>query len=66
MNLDLPSGKEYSYQVLSSQGRIIDQGEIIRNSSEKAINLKNYSPGIYFVKLIDKAGVSYWIKVLRN
>ena len=57
VNLDLPSGKEYSYQVLSTQGRIIDHGEIIRNSSDKAINLKDYSPGIYFVKLIDKAGI---------
>lgn len=66
LNLDVPAGKEYSYQILSAQGKVIANGVIMKNSSRKSINLEGYNSGIYLVRLTDKGGVSYWVKVVKR
>ncbi|MCK5821936.1 MAG: discoidin domain-containing protein [Bacteroidales bacterium] len=66
VSLDVPANKEYSYQVLSAQGKLIKHGEIMKNSTSQTINLQEYKSGIYLVRLIDQAGVCYWVKVVKN
>ncbi len=66
VKLDVPSNKEYTYQIISSLGKCIDEGKIQNQSTDRAINLSDYSPGIYLIHLTDQSGVKYWVKVVRK
>ena len=66
LRLDVPAHKEYTYHILSSQGRLVRSGKILQNSAGQSINLGDCGSGIYMVRLIDSAGVSYLVKVVKN
>ncbi|MCD6347682.1 MAG: discoidin domain-containing protein [Bacteroidales bacterium] len=66
LRLDVPAHKEYTYHILSSQGRIVRSGKILQNSAGQSINLGDCGSGIYMVRLIDNAGISYLVKVVKN
>ncbi len=66
VRLDVPAGKEYDYTILSTQGKQIGRGEIRTGSTGQVINLETYESGVYVIKLVDKNGVSYWVRVVKN
>ncbi len=66
VRLDVPANMEYTYTILSALGKQVGQGEINAGSSGQQINLGNCESGVYLVRLIDKGGVCYWVKVVKN
>jgi hypothetical protein len=66
VRVDLPSDKEYIYTILSALGKQVGQGVINTGSAGQMIDLGSYKSGVYLVRLIDKGGVSYWVKVVKN
>ncbi|MBT3241800.1 MAG: T9SS type A sorting domain-containing protein [Bacteroidetes bacterium] len=66
VRLDVPANKEYSYQILSLQGQEIKHGIIHKSSAGQTLDLAEYNSGIYLVRLLDTAGVSYWVKVIKR
>ncbi len=66
VKLDIPSGNEYRYKVLSSLGQSIEDGVIQSNTQDPAINLGSYEAGVYLIRLTNTSGNSYWVKVVRE
>jgi len=66
VTLDVPADKAYTWEILSAQGQTISRGEIRRESNSERINLGQYNPGIYMIRLIDQSGVFYWVKVVKE
>jgi hypothetical protein len=66
VKFDLATNKNYSYEVVSSKGTIVDRGEISADSEDPSINMGAFESGIYIIRLIDKVGTSYLVKVIKN
>ncbi|MCX6227481.1 MAG: discoidin domain-containing protein [Bacteroidia bacterium] len=66
VRLDVPADTEYTYTILSALGKLIGHGQIRQESAGQTINLSNYESGVYLIRLIDKSGVCYWVKVVKN
>ena len=66
VRLDVPANKEYSYTIISAQGKLTGSGKISNGSTGQTINLSHYQSGLYFVKLMDNDGVCYWVKVVKT
>ncbi len=66
VNLDVPADQAYTYSVLSTQGKLMRQGKAGMGSTSQAVDLTDFKSGIYLIRLIDKEGVTYWVKVVKN
>ncbi|MCX6306164.1 MAG: discoidin domain-containing protein [Bacteroidetes bacterium] len=66
VEIALPSGKSFRYQVISSSGGIVSAGTIENPHDTWPVNLGNASPGVYLVQLKDDKGVIYRVKVVKN
>jgi photosystem II stability/assembly factor-like uncharacterized protein len=66
VRLDVPADKEYTYTILSTLGTQAGSGQIKSGTSGSTVDLGNYGSGIYLIRLTDKAGVNYWVKVVKN
>ena len=64
--MDVPAGREYTYTVLSSLGKAVDNGKIAGTTYDPSVDLSNYSPGIYLINLTNENGVKYWVKVVKK
>jgi len=66
VRVDVPADKDYTYTTLSTQGQVIGHGEFSTGSKGQLIDLGACKSGIYFIRLVDTAGVCYWVKVVKN
>ena len=66
VRVDVPSEREYSYSILSAQGKLIGTGGTAAGSAGQTIDLGSYESGIYLIRLMDKGGFCYWVKVVKN
>jgi photosystem II stability/assembly factor-like uncharacterized protein len=66
VRLDVPGNNEYEFVLLTAGGQSIGGGRISRGSAGQTINLSDFGTGIYFVKLTDEAGTTFWVKVVKN
>lgn len=66
VRLDVPADKEYSYSILTPQGKLIAIGEIKTGPAGQEVNLGNYESGLYLIRLVDNGGTCYWVKVVKN
>lgn len=66
VTLDIPAGKEYSYSILTIDGKPIGHGVTGKDSPNQKISLANCQPGFYLIRLTDDVGACYWLKVIRD
>jgi photosystem II stability/assembly factor-like uncharacterized protein len=66
VEVSLPSGKNLTYLVISSTGRIVSQGKIENPSDSWLFDLGSCLTGIYMIQLTDELGVVYRIKVVKK
>ena len=66
VRLDVPEGREYSWIVLSPDGRTEGSGTIGRGAGGQSINLSTLQAGVYFIRLTESDGTLYWVKVIKN
>jgi hypothetical protein len=66
VNISLPSGPRFSYQVVSSTGRIAGEGTIENHSGSWPVSLGSCPAGMYLVKLTDDRGVIFCVKVEKR
>ncbi len=69
VNIELPfqDGLNfYSYHVYNAQGAVIQEGIADESMTQLSINLGQYQPGNYFVRIQDKRGVIYRVKFIKN
>ncbi|MCX6267920.1 MAG: discoidin domain-containing protein [Bacteroidetes bacterium] len=66
VNISLPSGNTFHYQVISSTGGIVGQGTIQNCEGSWPFHLGNNSSGIYLIKITGEHGEIFRVKVLKN
>ncbi len=66
VNVSLPAGSKFHYQVLTSNGREIEQGMIESPAESYPFNLGNSPSGIYFIRITNNQGVIYRVKVIKQ
>ncbi len=66
VRLDVPADKEYTYTILTIDGRSLGSGRISKGEAGQNLDMGSYQTGVYFVRLTDQAGTSYTVKLLKN
>ena len=66
LNISLPNGKKFEYQIFSLMGQIMEKGTIDRQDDTYPLNLNNQPKGIYFIRLTSDFGIIYRIKVIKD
>ncbi len=66
VEVSMPSGKNFHYQVISSDGRIVGKGFIENPETTWPLNMGNCKAGIYLIQLTDELGVIYRVKVVKR
>jgi len=66
VNVSLPAAGYLNYQVINAQGEVIVKGDIENPTGSQKFNLGSQSPGIYFILLTDRAGVTFRVKVVKR
>ncbi|PLX10425.1 MAG: hypothetical protein C0598_10405 [Marinilabiliales bacterium] len=66
VNVSLPSGNRFNYQIINAEGILIDSGWFIKQGSAKIFDLKDYKQGLFVIKLTRDDNVVYRVKVLKN
>ena len=66
VNVSFPAGENFRYQILSSTGTIVGQGNIKKSSDFFPVNLEHLSAGVFIIQLIDDHGVIYRVKALKR
>lgn len=66
VEVSLPSGNNFQYQIISSMGRIVGHGNIENGSTSCSFNLGNCAAGIYIIQLVNGQGVVYRVKIVKK
>ena len=66
LNLDIPSGRDYSFSLMNISGKTVKAGIIKADRANPAIDLGPFSPGVYIINLADNAGIVYRVKVVKE
>jgi PKD repeat protein len=66
VNVSLPSGENFRYQVISTTGRVVSQGVVEYPSDFFPVNLEHVAAGVYIIQLIDDNGVIYRVKAVKR
>jgi len=66
VNITLPSASNFRYNLFTSSGRLLGQGMINAGEKMHTFNLSGYPIGLYFIRLTDKSGIVYRIKIIRQ
>lgn len=65
VNISLPVGNSFNYQIVSIDSKIIDKGIFYPSNNVKSFNLTGYKAGIYIIHLTN-VGVTYRVKVVKQ
>jgi len=66
VTVPLPSGKSFKFSIFSSGGKLAEQGEIESSSASYVFDMHKNKPGIYLIRLQDKTGCVYRVKVIKR
>ncbi|MEI7662930.1 MAG: discoidin domain-containing protein [Bacteroidota bacterium] len=66
VSISMPTGDNFTYEVISSAGRIVSKGTIENSSDAWTYNLGSCKPGIYLIKLTSGREVNYFVKVVKR
>jgi len=66
VNLSVPVNKNLNYSIYLSTGQVVQRGKINRTESLYSFDLTQLKTGIYFIIMIDEAGVEYRAKVVKR
>ena len=66
INLSVPVNKNLNYSIYLSTGQVVKEGEIKNTQSQFSFDLTPFNTGVYFIIMIDEAGVIYRAKVVKN
>jgi len=64
--ISMPQGNKFRYWILSSNGYVVDKGEIDNHSGTYSFDLKNNKSGMYFIQLTNDLGAVYRVKVVKE
>ena len=66
INISLPAGNYFNYQIISVEGKIVEKGSFTHSGNTKSFNLNLFKNGIYIIQLTNKAGITYRVKVVKQ
>jgi photosystem II stability/assembly factor-like uncharacterized protein len=66
VNVSLPFASGFRYDIFSASGQLLKQGNIMAGESVHRFNLQGFQSGFYFIRLTDKSGFVYRIKIIRQ
>ncbi len=66
VNLSVPAGSNFKYDICSMSGQIVLTGEINHFTSQHAFDLSILNTGVYFINMKDKSGTVYRAKVIKQ
>jgi hypothetical protein len=66
VNIPLPGSGSFDYTVVSIRGQVMKNGKIQGQKGTFAINLGNYSTGIYLLTLKDASGSLFRVKLVKE
>lgn len=66
LNISLPSESGFRYSVFSSSGELIEEGSIDPNQKIYSFKVLNYGRGLFLIRLVDKAGVVFRVKIIKQ
>ena len=66
VEVSLPSGDKFGYQVISSAGRIACEGKTGIGRDKWLFDLGSNVAGVYLIRLTDEHGISWNIKVIKH
>jgi hypothetical protein len=66
VNVALPSGKSFSYRILSTTGQMIEEGVVENIAGYCQFNLSNQATGFYFMVLTDCQGTTFRVKIVKQ
>ncbi len=69
ITVDLPQNSKsgnWSYQIISSAGNLVQTNTFFTNSSNYTFNLQKINPGLYLISLKNDNGATYRIKFVKN
>lgn len=66
INLSVPVSRNIKYNICSTTGQVIKKGEIVNTSSQFSFDLTPFKTGVYFIKMVDEAGVIYRAKLVKK
>ena len=64
--LSLPADASFIYNIYNTSGQISEKGNIEKGGGDHYFDLGPYTPGIYFIQLIDSSGIVYNVKVIKE
>jgi hypothetical protein len=65
-DITLPSGDEFTYRIVSADGKIAGRGKLENPGDHCLLNLGNLKPGIYTVLLTTPENLTYRVKIMKN
>jgi len=66
VTVSLPSGRKFSYSIITSGGQMIMQGEIENSSGSFSIDMSQAKTGIYIILLRNESGQVYRVKFVKE
>lgn len=66
VNISLPTAGSYTYHVYDVHGQTCVNGRFVHESENHVIDIKQFKPGVYFIKLRSETGVYYKLKVIKE
>ena len=66
VNISLPVGNNFNYQIVSIDSKIIEKGRFYPSDEVKSFNLIGYETGIYIIHFTNDYGVTYRVKVVKQ
>ncbi len=66
LNLSVPVDRNLDYSIYSTTGQVVEKGKIQNSLSQFSFDLTPFKPGVYFIIMIDEAGIVYRAKVVKK
>lgn len=60
-HIELKDGHDQRYQLLDLQGRVLQTG----GAGERRVDMSNYSPGVYFIRILSEGSLSAPRKIIK-
>jgi hypothetical protein len=66
VTVSVPEGRNIRYTIFSASGQAIRNGTIEPSNKTITIDLVQEKPGLYLVRFLDKNGVTYIARVIKQ
>ena len=66
VEVSLPAGSHFKYQIVTIDGKIVQNGTVKDDVDIYPFNLGDSSPGVYFIMMTNETGQIYRVKVVKR